>query len=142
MIRKYEEKDLEAEIEVWFKASSLAHPFLSEAFMEGEKDNIRNVYSKVAETWVAEIDGSLVGFISLIGNEVGALFVDPEFHGKKIGKALMDFAVAQRGNLFLDVFKRNTIGRRFYARYGFAPEYEHVFEQTGDAIIRLVYKDK
>lgn len=142
MIRQYEEKDLDAKIEVWFNASKLATPFLSDDFLEQEKDNIRNIYSKMAETWIAEIDNKVVGFVSLIGSEVGAIFVEPSFHGKRIGKALMDKAVALKGDLELDVFKENSIGRRFYYSYGFTDEYEHVHDKTGYTLVRLSFSQK
>ena len=75
MIRLYDESDLEAIIEIWYQASRIAHSFLSEAFLEKEERNIRNIYIKAAETWIHEEDGTVLGFLSLIGNEVGAIFV-------------------------------------------------------------------
>ena len=139
LIRKYQEKDVETLIEVWFKASQLAHPFLEQEFLEQEKENIRKLYLPNAETWVAERESRVVGFVALLGNEVGALFVDPDCHGQKIGKALMDKAVAERGALVLDVFKENPIGRRFYERYGFRQDHEHRHEATGQPCLRLSY---
>lgn len=47
-----------------------------------ECHNIANVYLPNAGTWVWESDGRVVGFISLPGNEVGGIFVDPKFHDK------------------------------------------------------------
>ncbi len=51
----------------------------------------------------------------------------------------MDKAVALRGNLFLDVFKENSIGRAFYDRYGFRTTREHFHEQTGNALLRMEF---
>lgn len=142
MIRKYVEADIDAKIDVWFKASKLATPFLSDEFLEQEKYNIRNIYSKFAETWIAEYEGKLVGFIALIDNEVGAIFVDPDYHGKKIGKALMDKAIELRGDVFLDVFKKNHIGQKFYFSYGFKKDHEHIHKETGEELVRLVFSPK
>ncbi len=142
MIRKYEEADSEKIIEVWFAASQVATPFLSDEFLTEERDNIRTMWLPKAETWVFEADDTVVGFISLIGNEVGAIFVHPEFQGHGSGRALMDHAASLRDDLYLDVFKENAVGRRFYDRYGFQFESEHVHEQTGEMQIRLVYRPK
>lgn len=139
IIRHYEDKDLDSVIEVWLNASKIAHPFLKKDFLEGEITNMRTLYLPHAETWVAEADGAVVGFLSLVGNEVGGLFVDPDFHGQRFGKTLMDKAVSLRGALELDVFKQNPIGRRFYKRYGFLEDHEYDHEPTGERVIRLVY---
>ena len=140
MIRKYSERDCEAIIEVWTAASLVATPFLSDEFVTEERDNIRMIWLPKAETWVFEADGIVVGFVSLIGNEVGAIFAHPAYQGRGIGRALMDHAASLRDELFLDVFEDNTVGRRFYDRYGFQFEHKHVHEQTGHMQIRLSYR--
>lgn len=140
MIRKYQEDDTEAIIEVWFTASRVATPFLSETFLNEERDTIRKVWLPTAETWVFEAAGKIEGFLSLIGNEVGAIFVRPDRQGKGIGRALMDHAASLHDELFLDVFEDNVIGRRFYDRYGFRFERRHLHEQTGHMQLRLVYR--
>lgn len=137
MIRAYQDNDLNEVLEVWYQASLLAHPFLDETFLSQERENIAKVYMPLAETWVYLRHGHLVGFISLIGHEVGAIFVDPTVHGEGIGRALMDHARALREELEVEVFKANRIGRRFYDRYGFSLEREHVHEQTGQPVLRL-----
>jgi len=139
MIRKYGEKDCDALIEVWLAASRVATPFLSDEFLAQERDNIRKNFLKKAETWVFETEDAVAGFIALIGNEVGAIFVHPKLQGRGIGRALMDHAAGLRDSLYLDVFKENAVGRLFYDRYGFRLEREHVHGQTGHSQMRLVY---
>ena len=137
MIRKYHDHDLNELLEVWYQASLVAHPFLDESFLSQERQNIATIYMPMAETWVYVRAGHVVGFISLIGNEVGALFVAPVLQGQGIGRALMDHASALREELEVDVFKANSLGRRFYDRYGFSLEREHVHGQTGQPMLRL-----
>ena len=140
MIRKSGETDFEAIIGVWFAASQVATPFLSDEFLVEERDNIRKIWLPKAETWVYEGEDTVVGFISLIGNEVGAIFVHPDYQGRGIGRALMDHAASLRDYLYLDVFEENAVGRRFYDRYGFQFERKHVHEQTGQMQIRMDYR--
>jgi len=60
--------------------------------MEQECYNIPKLYLPNTETWVVEVDSVVVGFLSLIDSEIVAIFVDSEFHGKRIGLALMSKA--------------------------------------------------
>jgi putative acetyltransferase len=139
IIRQYDAADLSGVLSSWENASKLAHPFLTEEFLDKERYNIPNVYLPNAETWVAEIDNKVIGFIALIGSEVGAIFVEPDFHGTGIGRALMDRAQELRGDLEVEVFQSNSIGRNFYSRYGFLPLTEKIHEETGNRILRLKY---
>ena len=140
MIRKYREEDIEALLDVWFLASSLAHPFLSDEFMEQERANIRDRWIPQSDTWVYEHEGEVIGFVSLIGNEVGGLFLAPNRHGQGFGRALMDHAKGIHNELEVEVFKENGIGRRFYDRQGFVTVKEIVHEETGNRIIRMRWK--
>ena len=137
MIRKYQAVDLADLLSAWEAASNLAHPFLTQEFLAQEKENIPNLYLPNAETWIAEHDGRVVGFIALIDNEVGALFVHPDYHGQGFGRHLMDKARELRGELVVEVFAANSIGRNFYDRYGFQFVEEKLHEVTGQTLLRL-----
>ncbi|MBL4795643.1 MAG: GNAT family N-acetyltransferase [Pseudomonadales bacterium] len=139
-IRPYQDSDLDDLLLAWERATKLAHPFLIETFLEQERYNIPNVYLPNANTWVVVDDCRVVGFMALIGNEVGALFVDPRCHGRGMGKALMDKARSLHKTLELDVFKKNSIGLSFYERYGFKQLNEKIHKDTGNQILRLLYE--
>lgn len=136
-IRKYEGSDLNDVLSSWENASELAHPFLTREFLDLERNNIPNVYLPIADTWVSEHNGKVIGFMALLGNEVGAIFVQPEFHGTGAGRALMDKAQELHGDLEVEVFEANSIGRKFYSSYGFEPLSERVHEETGNNVLRL-----
>ena len=139
MIRPYQPDDVESVLDVWFAAASLAHPFLTPAFMADERETIRSVYMPITQTWVYEQEGRIIGFISLLGNEVGAIFVDPAFQGRGVGRALMDQARGLHPVLELEVFAANRLGRAFYDRYGFTYLSQHIHEPTGHMLLRLRY---
>ena len=140
MIRKYKDEDIDAVISSWRAASELAHPFLSQAFLDQEADNVRHVYMAYAETWVCEHLGGVVGFIALIDTEIGGLFVDPSYHGQGLGRALVDKAFAEKGPLTVEVFEQNAIGRRFYESYGFCGAELSHHEASGHATVRMAFK--
>lgn len=137
MIRKYRDQDLDDLLAAWASASEIAHPFLTQEFLASERDNIPNLYLPNAETWVFEYEGRVVGFVALLGNEVGAIFVHPNQQRRGVGRQLMDKAREIRGELVVEVFKANSIGRAFYAIYGFEIVAEKVHEQTGFDLLRL-----
>lgn len=137
MIRKYDTDDLAELLDVWYAASQIAHPFWTRDLFEQERRDISQEFLPIAETWVFEREARVVGFISLLGNEVGGIFVAPKWHGQGIGRALMDHARASRDHLELEVFEANEIGRAFYDAYGFAVVGEQLDKKTGLLQLRL-----
>jgi putative acetyltransferase len=138
-IRQYIDSDLAEVVSAWESATRLAHPFMTEEFLAQERKNLPELYLPNADTWVAEIDGAVVGFIALIGNEVGAIFVQPTHHGEGAGLALMNKAQEIHGELEVEVFAENTIGRRFYAKFGFKQLEEKLHEATGRKLLRMKF---
>ena len=137
MIRKHQETDLEPILDVWHQASTLAHPFLDEAFVEKATKAMREMYLPNSETWVYEEDGIIIGFIGMMGNEIGGLFVLPNHHSKGVGKQLVDFIREFHDELEVEVFKKNEIGRAFYDKYGFKVIKEDLHEGSGQEILRM-----
>ena len=80
-IRKYTSDDDDAIIKVWEAATRVAHPFFTEEFIAAQRDAVRDMYLPNTLTHIVERDGKLVGFISMMGQEVGAIFVEPALHG-------------------------------------------------------------
>lgn len=142
MIRNYKTKDTEAVVEVWKAATAVAHPFLANDFIGDEAENLRNIYLIHAQTRVLEWDDEVAGFIAMIGNEIGGLFLDPELHGHGLGRALVDDVAKQADSLEVEVFERNTVGRRFYDCYGFRQIGSSIHEATGEAVLRLALVTK
>ncbi len=142
MIREYKETDADAVVAAWRAANERAHPFLSRDFLDKEADNVRNVYPQFAKIWVSEIDGHVVGFIAMIDNEIGGLFLDPKYHGKGLGREMVDFAAAKKGALTVEVFRDNKIGRRFYDAYGFKKTGEYLHEHSGQMTIKMAFDPK
>ncbi len=137
MIRKYQADDADALVRIWRKANAFAHSFLADDFVVKVAQDMRDIYLPNAEIWVLEEDENPLGFIALIGDEVGGLFLDPAFHGRGFGKALTDHAVAIHGPLRVEVFEKNAIGRRFYDRYGFVETERYVHEASGELSLKM-----
>ncbi len=137
MIREYTTSDTDALIAVWDKAEAEAHPFLPQSVRDQVRKDMRNIYLPNAETWVVEHDGNTVGFIAMIGTEIGGLFLDPAQQGKGLGRQMVDHVVALKGPLTVEVFKDNKIGLPFYERYGFVRTEEGMFEASGHSTLKM-----
>jgi putative acetyltransferase len=140
MIRKREEKHNNEIINVWYEASSLAHPFLEADFVEKAKKDLRDIYIPNTETWVYEDNNAVIGFISMLGNEIGGLFVLPNNHFKGIGTQLVNFIKESQSELDVEVFEKNAIGRAFYEKYGFAQINKYYHTESKNEVLRLRYK--
>jgi chorismate mutase/GNAT superfamily N-acetyltransferase len=71
------------------------------------------------ELWVAEGDGTVVGYAELKGAWLDDLYVTPRAQGDGVGSALLDLVKGLRPTGFcLWVFESNEAARRFYARHG------------------------
>ena len=137
MMREYKTEDTGALITIWDKAEPLAHPFLSDEVRDQVRRDTVNIYLPNAETWVLENHGTPVGFIAMIGTEIGGLFLDPSEQGKGLGRQMVDHVVAIKGPLTVEVFKDNKIGLPFYERYGFVVTGEGVFDASGDETFKM-----
>lgn len=141
-LRKFKNSDLVELMAVWEKAQSLAHPFLTIEFIEKTRFEIPNVYIPFALTFVAEKNSHVIGFISMIENEIGGLFVDPKFHGLGVGTALVDKGRGNYANLRVEVFENNAIGRGFYTKYGFKFTEKKFHSESGQNMLILEYTKK
>ncbi|MEA3511174.1 MAG: GNAT family N-acetyltransferase, partial [Actinomycetota bacterium] len=68
MIRPYTDRDLADVLDVWYLASLEAHSFLSDEFFDTERQLIAEQWLPASETFVFEIDGRVVGSVSMSGN--------------------------------------------------------------------------
>ena len=140
MIRIHKEEDLEKIINIWLESSTLAHPFLSDHFVEKVKLDMINIYIPNSETWVYEIDNSIVAFISMVDNEIVGLFVLPNMHSSGIGTKLVNFISKKHSTLEVEVFEKNSIGRAFYKKYGFERMKSFLHMESECQVLRLVFK--
>lgn len=82
MIRKYRTEDTDALVLIWQNANALAHSFLADDFVAQVAQDMRNIYLPNAETWVLEENETPLGFIALVDDEIGGLFLEPSHHGR------------------------------------------------------------
>ncbi|MBB6464580.1 putative acetyltransferase [Aminobacter lissarensis] len=141
-IRAYCAADRDRLAQVWLEASRIGHPFMSEAELLDQQARVRDIYLPQAENWVVELDGEPAGFIGLIDDFIGGLFVDPAAHGQGFGKALVLHALALKGVLELEVYAENKLAVGFYRRLGFIETLRRDEDDEGrrQEVIRMRYQ--
>ena len=137
MIRKYKEDEIPILVEIWEEASAKAHPFLDSEFTEMVKNAMNNVYLPNSDTWVYEESGKIIGFISMLKNEIGGLFIYPDYHKKGIGTKLLTHIHQFHDELEVEVFENNQIGKPFYDKNGFEVFKDYIMEGTDQKVLRM-----
>ncbi len=110
--------------DIWEAAVRATHDFLSEDDIQLFRPLVRDGYLPSAPRLaVARGDGGrAIGFVGVEGDKVEMLFVDPEWHGRGVGQALLAHAVRQWAACRVDVNEQNPRALGFYLRMGFAVE--------------------
>ena len=132
MIRHYISEDIPAVLEIWLLASIEAHHFIPETFWEGKLQEMEKVYIPKSITYVYQDleRQKVIGFISLVGNFIAALFVSPQQQGEGVGTTLLEFVKKKFSKLELTVYCKNNSAVQFYKKRGFQIIQESIDENT------------
>eukprot|EP01132_Coremiostelium_polycephalum_P008594 gene8594-10576_t len=114
MIREFiKETDEDTVIDIWLKASYIAHDFVEAEFWRNFAPTVRNVLLPSSTTYVyTTVDNNIIGFISINvkNNFLHALFVSPDHQGKGIGRQLIDHVKKDfNGSMSVDVYEKNKV---------------------------------
>jgi GNAT superfamily N-acetyltransferase len=84
---------------------------------------VRTVLMREFEVWVAECDGSMVGFMALMPpDQLGHLYLRRAYTGRGLGSRFIELAKQRLPDgLQLWTFQSNLGSVRFYERHGFVP---------------------
>lgn len=140
MIRKFENLDLDAVMQIWLHGNLDAHAFIPANFWEAHFEIVRDMLPQ-AELYVHEDAGTrqIDGFIGLTENHIEGIFVAKAARSKGIGKALLDYAKSRRPRLTLGVYQKNERALAFYRREQFAIHSEGIDEDTNEAEIQMLW---
>lgn len=109
-----------AVVEVWEASVRATHHFLNESDIGFFKKLIgHGLLDKVRLDCVRDDTGRIVGFLGTSDTRIEMLFVDPAWHGKGVGRRLVQHARETYGADALDVNEQNPGAVAFYLKLGF-----------------------
>lgn len=125
-LRPARPEDMSTVADIWHAAWHVAHPGHVPDGLTAARTLAafhERTPARVADTTVAEVDGTVVGFTMTSGAEVEQVFVDPRHHGTGVAGPLLTEAedrvrAAGHDEAWLAVVVGNTRARRFYERHG------------------------
>ncbi len=122
LIRPLEPYDTDEAAAVWWRSRHADGAQLPPAIHTAEQ--VATWFAEVllpdAQTWIALDDGRIVAVLTLDGDDLDQLYVDPDAAGRGVGSTLVDLAKDLRpGGLALWTFQTNTRAQSFYRSHGF-----------------------
>jgi putative acetyltransferase len=143
-LRPYSAADEEAAIELWRRTWSKHYPHLDfNARVAWWRERWRNELVPVARIMIADIEGSLAGFVTVDPKTMylDQIVVAPEYWGSTAALALLDDAkrLSPKG-LDLLVNKDNFRAIRFYEKHGFTYVGEDKNPVSGIAVNRMAWR--
>ena len=140
MIRKFENLDLDAVMQIWLQANLDAHAFIPASFCEAHFEMVRDLLPQ-AELYVHEDAGTrqIDGFIGLTENHIEGIFVAKAARSKGVGKSLLEYAKSCKPYLTLRVYQKNERALAFYRREKFVVQSEGIDEDTNEAEIQMFW---
>ncbi len=119
MIRRARAEDAEAVTRVFRESRAEAMPWLPVLHTVEEDVGHFSRQFGAQDAYVFELQGRLVGFAVVKGDELDALYIDPESQEQGVGSALFKRTIEARPDGFrLWVFQENRRARRFYEARG------------------------
>lgn len=118
-IRPSTKDDLPRIMDIWRRAVDATHDFLAPADRDAIEAELVTFFPQISLLLAVDDNDTPLGFMFLHDGHMEALFIDPDQHGKGIGKALIQRAVAEHPALTTDVNEQNHRAIGFYEHQGF-----------------------
>nr|WP_249812884.1 GNAT family N-acetyltransferase [Bradyrhizobium sp. 141] len=142
-LRPYRPEDEAASIDLWHRTWQQAYPQIDfAARLEWWRERWRKDMVPKAQIVVAELNGALIGFVTIDGEGyLDQLVVDPDHWGSDAAKLLVEEAKRlSPSGITLLVNKDNSRAIRFYERNGFVPAGDDVNPTSGRPVLKMAWR--
>ncbi|WP_089962421.1 acetyltransferase [Salipiger thiooxidans] len=113
------DQDLPRVMEIWRRAVDATHHFLAPVDSSAIEAKLMELFPQLSLQLAVGADDTPQGFMFVHDGHLEALFIDPDQHGKGIGKAFISRAIAAHPELTTDVNEQNPEALAFYEHVGF-----------------------
>lgn len=141
-IRPYAPSDEATSIDVWHRTWQQAYPQIDfAARLAWWRERWRKELVPKAEIAVAELDGKLIGFVTIDGEGyLDQLVVDPAHWGSDAARLLVDEAKRlSPDGVTLLVNRDNARAIRFYERNGFVHAGDDINPTSGRPVLKMAW---
>lgn len=120
-LRASTSRDAARILDIWSRAVDATHGFLLPADRDAIGEEVKAFLPQAPLTLAVDAADHPLGFMFVHEGHMEALFIDPDHHGKGIGRVLVESALALHPALTTDVNEQNGEALGFYRRLGFEP---------------------
>lgn len=130
-VRPSNADDGERVLNIWRSAIDDSHDFLSTQDREAIEQEVISFLPQAALQLAVDEQGQIAGFMLLDNSHMEALFIDPQFKRRGVGRLLVQHALKAHPHLTLDVNEQNPAAQRFYEHLGFAVQGRSELDSQG-----------
>lgn len=119
-------------VNIWEASVRATHHFLKEEDIQYFKPLILNTYLDAVELkCVRNEEGEITGFLGAADQNLEMLFIHPDYSGRQIGKALLNFSIEKMNVKKVDVNEQNYQAVGFYRKCGFETTSRSELDSSG-----------
>lgn len=118
-IRSNRSDEVDHLVDIWRRAVDATHHFLATEDRLAIEEEVRSFFPTAKFVVACDARDAPVGLMLMDCDHLEALFIDPDHHGKGIGKALLQSAIVEHPVITTDVNEANSQALAFYERMGF-----------------------
>ncbi|WP_426127362.1 acetyltransferase [Pararhizobium sp. PWRC1-1] len=111
--------DADRVMEIWRSSVDATHDFLSLEYRAELDDMLSGFLPTAPLTLAVNEAGNTVGFMLVSDRHLEALFIDPEYRGRGVGRMMLEEALVDRPDMTTDVNEQNHQAIGFYERMEF-----------------------
>lgn len=138
MIRKFENTDIDAVMQIWQNENIKAHNFIPKEYWESNYEYVKKLLPN-SEIYVYIENDKIEGFIGINEDYIEGIFVNSNYQNKGIGTALLNKAKEEKEELTLNVYEKNRKAIKFYEKNGFKIVKEAVDKETNEKEFRMIW---